>query len=433
VVTALVLGVALASPALAAAPAAPGRPLPPAAAQGPAREALTFDQAIARAIERNPTVAIAAANILRSEGILQQVRSLTLPRASGRFTNTTLDTGLEFSDQTVQPRNQSLFGANASAPILAAAQWAARAQAMDQVEIARLSVTDVRRQVAVAAASAYLAIVTQKRQVEVSERALETARAQFDYNRRRREGGVGSRLNELRASQVVATDEALSETFRLNVRRAQEALGVVLGGNAPIDATAEPAFDVPAEIAEPDWMAARPDIRLFSAEERAADRVVRDSSKDWWPTAGVSFDPQYLTPSGIFQPSRTWRLTFLANQPLYDGGERRGVRRQREADHETAVKSLERAAIQARAEVRTARAAVDSYWRSLQSARLAAEQANEVLKITIVAFDAGASTNIEVIDAQRSARDLETAVAQVEDNLRQAQLDLLVALGQFPK
>jgi outer membrane protein TolC len=428
VVAALVLGVALGSPALAASPHAQGPP-----PGQPAMETLTFDQAIARAIERNPTVAIAAANIVRSEGILQQVRSLTLPRVGGRFANTTLDTGLEFSDQTVQPRNQSLFGATVAAPILAAAQWAARAQAMDQVEIARLSVTDVRRQIAVAAASAYLAIVTQKRQVEVSERALETARAQFDYNRRRREGGVGSRLNELRASQVVATDEALVETFRLNVRRAQEALGVVLGASAPIDAAAEPAFETPADASEPDWMAARPDIRLLTAEQRAADRVVRDSTKDWWPTAGVSFDPQYLTPSGIFQPSRTWRLTFLANQPIYDGGERRGVRRQREADLEAAAKSLERAAIQARAEVRTAHAAVEAYRRSLQSARLAAEQASEVLKITIVAFDAGASTNIEVIDAQRSARDLETAVAQVEDNLRQAQLDLLVALGQFPK
>jgi outer membrane protein TolC len=432
VVAALVLGAALSSPAIAA-PAALDAPVAQAAAQPLAMERLSFDQAIARAIERNPTVAIAATNILRSEAILQQVRAFTLPRAAGRFTNTTLDTGLQFDDQTVQPRNQSLFGATVSAPILAAAQWAARAQAMDQVEIARLSVTDVRRQIAVAAASAYLAIVTQKRQVEVSERALETARAQFDYNRRRREGGVGSRLNELRASQVVATDEALAETFRLNVRRAQEALGVVLGANSPVDAEAEPAFDLPAEAAEPDWMAARPDIRLLSAEQRAADRVVRDSSKDWWPTAAVSFDPQYLTPAGLFQPSRTWRLTFLVNQPIYDGGERRGVRRQREADLEAAAKLLERGQIQARAEVRTARAAVDAYRRSLQSARLAAEQANEVLKITIVAFDAGASTNIEVIDAQRSARDLETAVAQVEDNLRQVQLDLLVALGQFPK
>jgi len=55
------------------------------------------------------------------------------------------------------------------------------------------------------------------------------------------------------------------------------------------------------------------------------------------------------------------------------------------------------------------------------------------LKITITAFDAGASTNIEVIEAQRAARDVGTALAQAEDALRQAQFDLLVALGRFPK
>lgn len=39
----------------------------------------------------------------------------------------------------------------------------------------------------------------------------------------------------------------------------------------------------------------------------------------------------------------------------------------------------------------------------------------------------------EVIDAQRSARDLDTVVVQVEDALRQARLELLVALGLFPR
>ena len=56
-----------------------------------------------------------------------------------------------------------------------------------------------------------------------------------------------------------------------------------------------------------------------------------------------------------------------------------------------------------------------------------------MLKITIIAFDAGSTTNIEVIDAQRSVRDLETIVAQGEDAVRQARLELLVALGRFPK
>ncbi len=396
-------------------------------------DTVTFDEAIARAVEKNPSIAIAAANILRSEAILQQARSATLPRVGATVTNTTLDTGRSFGDQTVTPRNQSVFGVSASAPLLAAAQWAARTQAMDQVEIARLSTAETRRQVAIATASAYLAVIAQKRQIEVSLTAIETARGQLDYNTKRREGGVGSRLNELRSAQILASNEALLEIFRLNVRRAQEALGVLLAANAPVDVSGEPAFEVPAEPAESDWLAGRADVRLFGAQREASDRVMRDSPKDWWPTGSVSFDPQLLTPSGIFQPSRTWRLTFQLSQPIYDGGERRAQRRQREADLQASTSSFEQAQIQARSEVRIARAAVEAQERALSRARQAAQSGNEVLKITIVAFDAGSTTNIEVIDAQRTVRDLETAVAQAEDAVRQARLELLVALGRFPK
>ena len=59
--------------------------------------------------------------------------------------------------------------------------------------------------------------------------------------------------------------------------------------------------------------------------------------------------------------------------------------------------------------------------------------AAEVLKITDLAFRAGATTNIELIDAQRRARDADTAAALAEDRVRQSRLDLLVALGRFPR
>jgi outer membrane protein TolC len=403
----------------------------PAAAQS--MPSMDFDAAIARAIERNPTVAIASTNILRSEGILQQVRSTTLPQAGFAFTNSTLDAGRSFDEFTVQPQNQSLFAANVTVPVLQAAGWAARNQAADQVEISRLAVVDVRRQIAVSAAQAYLNVINLKRQVEVQLRALETAQAQFDYNQKRVQGGVGTRLNELRSAQEVATNEARLEVFRLAVRRAQEALGVLLAEPGPVDTTVEPAFEIPPPAPETEWFAARPDLRLFGADAEAARRVVRDSSKDWWPTANVSFDPQYITPGSIFQPSGSWRLTLQVAQPLYDSGSRQGVRRQREAALESAQLVLTESQIQARSEERLARETIASQERSLASARRAAEHANEVLKITIIAFDAGASTNIEVVDAQRSARDLETAVTQVEDAVRQARLDLLVALGRFPK
>ena len=74
-----------------------------------------------------------------------------------------------------------------------------------------------------------------------------------------------------------------------------------------------------------------------------------------------------------------------------------------------------------------------SFERALTSARLAAEQAAEVLKISTAAFEVGATTNIEVIDAQRSSLDADTAATLIEDALQRARLDLLVAIGRFPQ
>ena len=431
-VTGILLVLALSAPAyaqgLTPAQAQDLRPSSPQALI----ETVTFDEAVRRALEKNPTVAIAATSILRSEALVQQARAQTLPRVGASLTNTTRDTGISFGDQTVQPRNQSLFALSAALPF-SAAHWAARVQAMDQMEIARLSVTDTRRQIAVATASAYLAVIAAKRQVDVTQTAIETARGQLDYNRRRREGGVGSRLNELRSAQLLSATEAQAEAQRLAVGRAQEALGVLLAANGPVDVSDEPSFESPDAAGAGEWLAGRADVRLFAAQRDANQRVVDDSRKDWWPTASLSFDPQYVTPSGVFAPSRTWRFTLSVNQPLYDAGERRAVRRLRESALQSSALSLEQVQIQARSEVRIARAAVAAAERALAAARQSAESANEVLKITVIAFDAGSTTNIEVIDAQRSARDQESFVAAAEDAVRQARLDLLVALGMFPK
>jgi HAE1 family hydrophobic/amphiphilic exporter-1 len=426
----VLLSIGLSAPAFAQAPA-PGQPSTPAAAVTP--PAVTFDEAVAAAVDNNLTVQITATNILRAEALLQQVRAATMPLVNASVINSTLDAARGFSGNVVQPQNQWTLTATAGMPVLAAARWAARAQQADRVEIERLNTADVRRQIAVSAATAYLAVINQQRLVEVQLRSLETARAQLDYNQKRLEGGIGSRLNQLRAAQIASTEEGLVEIFRLNVERAREALGVLINADGPRDAAGEPAFEIPVIGAPEEWLPARTDYRLFTAERALSERIVRESARDWWPTATVSFDPAYVTPAGLFQPSGTWRLTVNVAQPVYDGGLRSGLRREREANLRTSELSLEQLALQARAEVRTARAAVEFQERALASARVAADAANEVLKITIIAFDAGASTNIEVIDAQRSARDLETAVAQAEDRVRQARLDLLVALGRFPR
>jgi multidrug efflux system outer membrane protein len=408
--------------AVAAAPAGAQTPMP----------TIEFDQAIARALAQSPTVAQAATAITRAEALLQQARTVTMPTISAGVTNITIDDARGFSGGVTQPQSQVAFSANASVPVLAPARWAAVGQARDQIDVARLGVVEVRQQIAVATGQAYLAVIAARRQVEVSERSLTTARAHLDYAQKRFETGVGSRLNQLRAAQLVAGDEARLEAIRLALRRSQEALGVLLAEPGPIDAGAEPVLEIPAAVGEDAWRAARPDLQTQSAIQHAAERVVRDSWRDWLPTATASFDPQLITPSGLFQPSRTWRLTVSLSQPLFDAGQRRVTSRLRQLAVEQSRITFTDLEIQARSEVRIAQESVRALERALASARTAAEHANEVLRITTTAFEVGATTNLEVIDAQRSARDADTAAAQAEDAVRRARLDLLVAIGRFP-
>jgi outer membrane protein TolC len=399
----------------------------------PPMEVVTLEQAVERALKNNPTVAQASQGILRAEGLLQQTRAATMPFMTASLTSLVNSTERRFDDVVTSPRTQGTFGAQLGMPVLAASRWAATTQARDQVEIANLSTDDVRTDIAVATAQAYLAIIALKREVEVTQRAHETSLAHLDYARRRLEAGAGTRLNELRAGQEVATIEARLETANLGVRRAQEALGVLMASNGPVDTAGTPVFNVPAVIDEAGWMALRPDLRLFVAEERAADRVWRDSRKDWFPTATALFEPSALVPASIFSSARSWRFVVNFSQPIFDGGQRRGLRTVREADFNASRLAVQGLQIQARSEVRQAQDAVRSTQRTFERLRSAAEQAAEVLKITTFAFEAGATTNLEVIDAQRQARDADSAAVIAEHAVRRTELELLRALGRFPQ
>lgn len=61
-----------------------------------------------------------------------------------------------------------------------------------------------------------------------------------------------------------------------------------------------------------------------------------------------------------------------------------------------------------------------------------AEGEESTLSLANLAYSAGATTNLEVIDAERRARDAETQAVIAEDNARQARLDPLSASGRFP-
>ena len=401
-------------------------------------ERVTFQQAIDRATKNNPTAAVAAAGILRAEGLLQQARAATRLQVNGSVTTTTLNAGVSFGDSVVTPRNQLALSVTVDMPILAAAAWARHAQAADNQHVAELNSADVRRQIALSTADAYLTILAARRVIDGNVRARDTAKAHYDLASQLEQQGTGSRLNALRAQQQWSTDEGLIESARLAVYRAQEALGVLMIADGPVDAADEPSFDLPADAAgsgasaASNLLMARTDLKLFSGQVEAAGHVLAASPKDRWPSLDAIFLPQSLYPTGSFTNANSWRFLLQASVPVFDGGQRTSLKVQRQAALDVVQANLTGAVTLAGSQVRAAREAVASGDRYLTSVRAAADQAQQVVDIVNISFRAGAATNIEVIDAERSARDADTAVAVAEDTLRRARLELLTAFGRFP-
>jgi outer membrane protein TolC len=404
-------------------------------------ERVSFQDAVKRAVEKNPSSAIAAAGILRADALLAEARAGTRLQINGNLSTTTLNRGVEFQDTTVVPRNSVTGNLDVRLPLFAPARWARRTQAEDAKHVAELGESTAHRQTALATADAYLAIIARRRVVDANERARDVAKAHFDLASQLEQRGTGSRLNQLRAQQELSIDEGLVESARLALYRAQEALGVLLVADGPVDAIDEPAFETPPDVgsgfsrtavADDALLQFRPDLKLFAAQQQAAERVVNDSSKDYLPYLEGVFQPQSTYPSQFFTPANSWRFLLQMSVPLFDSGQRKGQKLERQAAFDITRATLTGALTEARAEVRAAGAAVQSAQRGLSSARAAADQAQQVVNITNISFRAGAATNIEVIDAERRARDADTAVAAAEDTLRRARLDLLTALGRFP-
>jgi outer membrane protein TolC len=396
-------------------------------------ESITFDEAVRRAVTNHPTVRQAAAAVVRSEAVLQQVRSRSRPSVDATFSTNVIDPVTSFGGESIVPRTQTLSTAALAVPLFTPVSWAERNQAADQVAVSERVRADARRAIATAAGQAYLAVIAARRVVELNERARDTARAHYDYANQRFQGGIGSRLNALRAQQELSGTDARVEEARLALRRAQEALGVLIASDGPVDAAAEPAFELPPETAiDAELVAGRQDVQLIASREAAARRVAGDAWKDRLPSATALVTPQALAPAGLFADQRSWRASFLFSVPIFDSGERAGRAREREAlvvDVRAEREDVER---RAASEIRAAREAVLATERARDHARQAAQQAGEVLQITDIAFREGATTNIEVIDAQRRARDAETAAAMADDAVRQSRLELLLAAGRFP-
>src|SRR6267142_1363863 len=336
--------------------------------------------------------------------------------------------------RTVQPRDSWTANLQLVVPLVAPQRWVQWGHASEQVDVARLSAEDVRRQVAVTTARSYVAVLSQHRLVDANQRAADNAREHLEDAKARLSAGTGNRLDLVRAGQELATSESQVQAALTGLVRTQEVLGILVGGEAPLDTTDDmqfPPLPAPAEAIQ-DAERRRPDIQAQRKRTEAAQHVVRDSYADFLPLLTGVAQPFASSFTSLTSPTTGWLAQLVLILPLYDGGFRYGALEQRRAERDQARELLDAALRQARSDVRSGFESMQRADASLQQAREASRLAGEALEITTLAYHAGATNDLEVVDAQRRARDAANAAAVAEDAARQARIDLLAATGRFP-
>jgi outer membrane protein len=419
---ALLLGVCSALPRpVAAAPDETGPP------------AIGLQEAIETALRAGPELLLALEEVARARALTREARAGAIPTLTGNATYTRLDNERSVNGTRLAGRDQIFANVLVSAPLVSSQRWMALRHAKHDHTSAELEVQAVRREVALAAAHAYLTVIAQHRNIEVQQRALANARAHFDNAHARYEGGIGNQLDDVRANQEVANSESQLASARAALVAAQEQLGVLLGASGPRDARdIERELEAPAPEDVTQAAEARADVRANQQLVRAAHSVVRDSWADYMPLLTGTFQPFFQDPPTVQYPRTGWQAQLILSVPLFDGSLRNAQYAERKSDLSRSRIDLEALLRRARSEIRVAADAVKRADESLVAAQRAADLAGQALGMANAAYTAGATSDIEVVDAERRARDAETSAVVAEDSARRARLDLLSASGRLP-
>ena len=398
---------------------------------------VTLREAIARALAKNPTYATALLEVRRADAVVRQTNAAWLPSLYSYDSVTHLDGNRVSQGIVVLAQNELAANLSLTVPLVMTRQWMTTQESRLSASATAATSADVRRTIAYATGQAYLAAYAQKLLIEVDERARDTAKSHADYAHRRYAGGVGTSLDEVRALQEVATDDALVQQAYAQLAAAEEALGLLAATEGPLD-TAEDAV----ALADAAWprseglgAAGAPNGRSCPRRSTpsGSQKTVDDDWSDYAPYLVGSAQPFYQNPPIIpSMPINGYALGLALTVPLYDGGLRYGQHRERDALREEAKVAYEAGLRQARSDVRNAFEAMRRADDGLCSSRDAARLASQALTLANIAYRGGAVTNIEVIDAEQQSRDTATQAEAAANTARQARLTMLTAAGHFP-
>jgi len=388
-------------------------------------------QLIDIALKNNRDLRIAVLNIEAARATYQIRRADLFP---------TVNVGMNMQRQNYDVKELYTVGASVSGYELDL--WG-RVRSLSDVALANyLGTEEARKSVQMSlisqVAQLYYTMLGDEAALKVTRETLTTREDSFKLTKLKFDNGAASEL-DFRQSESLLENARASHALQTRLRAQDEnALALLLGQGVPSDLpggleltgqglVAELPAGVPSEV-----LARRPDVRQAEQQLIAANANIGAARAAFFPRITLTANGGTASTelSGLFKSGTgVWSFTPSITLPIFDAGRNQANLDVAKVNREIAVAQYEKAIQTAFREVADAlagRANLDEQARA-SAAATASEEAR--FKLADLRYRNGASSYLDVLDAQRSLYTAQLALVQVQTAQVQNRVALYKALG----
>lgn len=286
--------------------------------------------------------------------------------------------------------------------------------------------------------SAYVDARYYQERIAIARKNLSSRRETLELTRLQLEAGAASRLDVVQSEGLVNSTLAeipgLEISFRQSVHRISLLLGLpatslladLQKGAAQPYARRGVNAGVPADL-----IRNRPDIRAAERNLAAATAEIGVAEAALYPsiTLSGSITPLYVSTSNAFGASTTWGFGPSLNLPIFDAGTRVARIKANEAAAREAYLAWKETVLSAVSEVENALVAVSRTRQTVSALTATVRSYEEALSLATASYRDGASSLLDVLDAQRNVASAQANLAQAVQQLANGYVALNVAIG----
>lgn len=288
-------------------------------------------------------------------------------------------------------------------------------------------------------ASTYIDARYYQERIALSRANLKSRQETYDLTQLQFGAGSASRLDIAQAEGLVQSTKSeipdLEQSFTVSAHHIATLLG--LPASALMDelrkSKGQPVYrgDIQAGIPA-DLIRNRPDIRKAERELAEAVANIGVAEAQLYPSISLSgsIAPAWSKSAGFNGGSlTTWSFGPTLNLPIFDGGKLRANVDIEKSDAKTQYLAWKAAVLNGVEEVENALSAVHRDEQTLEPLRGELRAAQESLALSTSSYKEGASSLLDVLDAQRSVSDAQASLAAAVQQVAKDYVDLYVAVG----